>query len=206
MVSWTTNTSSLWWPRWVANSCVTTGTCTNASHYWQSWVSATASSCNHNPWPAWQARVSFQSAPRVQHVSSPEEREQARLHQEEAVRRQKEREAALRKIAERAEALLCGNLTKAQIEQLTRSGKFLVETKSGRIYEIRRGQQHNVFLLGPDGQPIEEFCAHPSGGLPDADAMLAQKLVLETDEEHFCRIANRWDRRNGRRAPIVRTA
>jgi hypothetical protein len=35
------------------------------------------------------------------------------------------------------------------------------------------------------------WCAHPPGGLPDADAHLAQMLHLITDEDGFMRVANR---------------
>jgi hypothetical protein len=34
------------------------------------------------------------------------------------------------------------------------------------------------------------FCAHPETDLPDADTMLAQKLMLEADEAGFLAIAN----------------
>lgn len=50
----------------------------------------------------------------------------------------------------------------------------------------------NIELLDDTGKPIERLCAHPALYCPDEDTMLAQKLAIETDEESFRRIANRW--------------
>ena len=45
--------------------------------------------------------------------------------------------------------------------------------------------------LDEGGRPAEVYCIHPSEWVPHEDNMLAQKLMLEYDEESFLRIANR---------------
>jgi hypothetical protein len=50
----------------------------------------------------------------------------------------------------------------------------------------------NVDLMpsGGGGERMASFCAHSPGDLPHSDHFLAQKRVLETDEESFLRVAN----------------
>ena len=53
------------------------------------------------------------------------------------------------------------------------------------------------------GVEIRSFCIHPTERVPDADSMLAQKLMLETDHDRFLKTANAHDlvpRTDGRRA------
>jgi hypothetical protein len=89
----------------------------------------------------------------------------------------------------RAEKLLTEHLTPAQREQLLAHGYFDVLV-SGKTYRINRGFAGNVHLL--DGRKaVSRFCIHPSERVPDADAMLSQKLLLEANEAEFIRIANR---------------
>ncbi len=79
---------------------------------------------------------------------------------------------------------------------------------NGKTYRILHGTHGNVRLLEPsivttpDGQTptlVERvsYCAQPDG-VPTEDAMLAQKLMLETDERKFLEIANWTDLRTGR--------
>ena len=96
----------------------------------------------------------------------------------------------------RAEKLLQETLSLAQREELALNGFFTLTTiaKSGeeRIYRIRRGRSRNVEQVDATGRRIKTLCAHPIAAVPDADTMLAQKLMLETPEmqEEFLRIAN----------------
>lgn len=91
----------------------------------------------------------------------------------------------------RAEKLLKAVLNPAQREQYERDQYFHVRGQSGRNYRIRAGNQHgNVFLLDEKNQEMISYCIQPVGGLPNADAHVAQKLMLETDEAAFLRIAN----------------
>jgi len=88
----------------------------------------------------------------------------------------------------KAEELLRSCLSREQDEDLTRRGWFDVPV-GDRTYRVKRGSAGNVFLLGQDGSEVEKYCIHPRG-VPAADAMLAQKLLLETDERKFRSVAN----------------
>ncbi len=96
---------------------------------------------------------------------------------------------------DRAEALLRENLSPEQLVDYRRRREFdVVKVKFGsppRRYRITRGWAGNVFLVGDDGAMVAKFCIHPVEEIPFADNMLAQKLMLELDEEQFLRVANR---------------
>lgn len=95
--------------------------------------------------------------------------------------------AAARKAAgERAERLLEACLTTEQRDQLRKEGCFTVHGRSGNIYQVRRGHVRNVYEL----RARRTYCCHAHANLPDADHMLAQKLMIETSEPDFLRLAN----------------
>lgn len=123
-------------------------------------------------------------------VAAPEWRAQA-----EAVEAQREaqrqRAAAHAERDARAERLLLSFLTPEQARSYTEDGSFLVTGSSGGRWRIRReGYQGNVDLLDEEGRQVAWWCIHPPGGLPDADAYLAQMLHLVTDEGSFRAIGN----------------
>ncbi len=105
-------------------------------------------------------------------------------HRVEQERRQAEQEAK-----NKAEILLLKHLSEKQREDLKQKGYFLVEV-AGEIYKIMRGFAGNIKLLDKAGRDAKSFCIHPRERVPDADAMLAQKLLLEADTERFHKIAN----------------
>jgi len=115
--------------------------------------------------------------------------EEARRRQEEANRTAEERRRAEQEAKDRAEALLLRNLSSQQKEDLRTKNYFLVEV-GGETYKIQRGFSGNVKQLNKAGQEIRSFCIHPAERVPDADSMLAQKLLLETDPERFFKTAN----------------
>ncbi len=95
----------------------------------------------------------------------------------------------------RAEGLLREHLTERQQQDLSSRGYFdVVNFKSKRHYRIRRGRAGNVYLLdGPCGREVKKLCCHPNERVPDADTMLAQKLLIEFNEELFLKTANITD-------------
>lgn len=103
----------------------------------------------------------------------------------------------------RAEDLLREHLTERQKQDLGEKNYFdvcSVNFRAGtrRYYRIHRGRAGNVQELdGPQGRAIKKFCCHPLEHVPDADTMLAQKLMLEMSEELFLKTANITDLRNG---------
>lgn len=103
---------------------------------------------------------------------------------------QAETEVAARKLAEaKAEVLLRQLLTPEQQDDLDKKRCFYLHS-GGKKYRIDRGRTGNVKLVDELDQVVESYCIHPSIACPDADTMLAQKLLLETDIETFERVAN----------------
>jgi hypothetical protein len=207
------------WGNWVTAACnacssytLSSGTSTDGA--WNNWVISTGTSASTSTiWTGWaeQADHAIRAAIRARHIVKappPETTEQriareerqmkeraeaelrAKAYQEQQKKEQAERDRAKR----RARRLLTSNLTKEQHESLEKFGFFEVVVE-GKTYRIRQGTHGNVRLLGADGKESKSFCIQPNG-VPDEDAMLAQKLMLETDEASFLRIANARDLRN----------
>jgi hypothetical protein len=91
-----------------------------------------------------------------------------------------------RKARLRAEALLWAWLSPAQRQQYRARRWFEVTTTSGRRYRILRG---GVVRLDPRGSA---YCIEATSSVPVADEMLANKLLLETDERRFLATAHRF--------------
>jgi hypothetical protein len=91
-----------------------------------------------------------------------------------------------RRARRRAEALLWSWLSPAQRRQYRRRRWFEVSTASGRRYRILRD---GVVRLGPRGSG---YCIEATSPVPVADEMLANKLLLETDERRFLATAHRF--------------
>jgi hypothetical protein len=86
----------------------------------------------------------------------------------------------------RAEALLWAWLSPVQREQYRARGWFEVITASGRRYRVMRGA---VVRRDPRGSG---YCIEATSPVPVADEMLANKLLLETDERRFLATAHRF--------------
>ncbi len=134
--------------------------------------------------------------PIIQSVLYPTVEEQQRIaaeerfFEEELARQTAPIIAARAKVTARAESLLLSALTPDQTKDFRKTSEFTVISKDGkRTYRITYGIAGNVILI-EKGKPVARYCIHPTG-IPTEDVMLAQKLMLETDEESFLRIANR---------------
>ncbi len=94
----------------------------------------------------------------------------------------------------RAMALLRSTLDDKQIEDLETHSHFYVIGSSGRRYKIGV-----ISIVGnveevDDSGVVARYCAHPMN-VPIGDAVLAQKLWLEHDEDEFKKAANcHWQR------------
>jgi hypothetical protein len=88
----------------------------------------------------------------------------------------------------REEALLLGWLSPSQRAQYLERGWFEVRTVTGR-YRIGRGA---IVRLEPRGSA---YCIEATSPVPVADEMLANKLLLETDERRFLATAHRYRHR-----------
>jgi hypothetical protein len=163
-------TTSPTWTNWNTNTSST-------STVWDYWVPYTAiSNTGHYyytnvVWDSWQAPQNVY----VPKKSSRQEEDQRKLAEE------------------RAEELLKEHLTDEQREMYERVKKFHVITEKGKRYEIdcsNKKRMHNVYELDDKGIRKIEHCIYQGNWGPLGDNYLAQKLMLETDEEAFRRIAN----------------
>jgi hypothetical protein len=93
---------------------------------------------------------------------------------------------------ERAEALLRELLTEGEYAQLERRGYLEVRSPSQpeRTYRVprRRGQ----VVVCERGVPIMRLCVQSVEPIPDGDAVLLHKLMIEGNEAEYLRIANRF--------------
>jgi hypothetical protein len=93
--------------------------------------------------------------------------------------------------AEKAQALLMEWLSPAQLAQYESNGYFEVTgSHSGKRYRIRRREHMNVDELDESRARVAVWCFKPEGYLPVGDIMLAQKVMLETNERAALVIAN----------------
>lgn len=109
---------------------------------------------------------------------------------EAAVARSRATDERYQVAAQRADQLLISILNEVQRRHLRDHGFFFVRGRE-HLYRIRKGRVANVDLVGPNGEVVDRFCAHPLIDCPLGDVMASQKLMLETDEAGFVRLANR---------------
>ena len=84
-------------------------------------------------------------------------------------------------------------LSPDQRAQSDDSGTFeVVGCRSGKRYRIYRGTAQNVFEIDEAGELKLGLCFTPYGNLVAGDAMLAQKIALETNENGALAVANRF--------------
>lgn len=199
------------WTIWVTSNSTTASTLDTGT--WETWYStsstttATTSTVVWDNWNRqWRGASQLVSRNYAKPVETEEQRterlaREERLRQEAVERRRLNeerwaREAEEKKAAEaRAEVLLKEHLDEEQRKQLKERNYFELRTiqKDGteRVYRVNRGRQGNVQQIDPANQQvIRRFCIHPTLQVPDADTMLAQKLMLEHAEEDFIKTAN----------------
>ncbi len=95
---------------------------------------------------------------------------------------------------ERAWALLLEHLTPPQRETFDKNKWFVVEGgKSGKKYRIEANDDLIANIAVMDGTVIQHrLCGHCDiRKVPLGDHLLAQKLMLESAEDEFLRVANR---------------
>lgn len=189
---------------WFNASTTTAQTMTYDAWYQQFGLTAstTAYTTNHNPgwvhnngvWQAWQTSTAHTVRPGV--VAAPmtvEEKEKLAWHnrREKLIWHNRQRSATLRRRrAERvAEGLLLETLDDDQAAEYRRHERFTLIVGE-RKYRIRKGMHGNIDLLDGEDRVVERLCVFAKGGVPPQDNMLAQKLVLETDEAHLRERAN----------------
>jgi len=109
--------------------------------------------------------------------------------------RQREMSAAKK----RAEGLLRNSITGEQYRQLLDRGYLEIPSRlyPGYLYRIPRNQQRvqiyetSQSSIAPYSRKLAELCVVPCDPVPDADMVLAHKLMIEADEQTYLSIANR---------------
>jgi hypothetical protein len=90
--------------------------------------------------------------------------------------------------AVRASSLLRRHLSREQRVSFAARGYFELVSEWGRRYRVTEGNCRNVYSLvrDEDGawQPFQCFCLM-APSVPVGDLLLTQKLLLETNEQHF---------------------
>ena len=165
---------------------------TTGSNYstWNDWAFNTNATATSVIWTRWNERYTTDCT--TDGFLAPERAAEAAAAAARNVERGLARIREVETAELRAEGLLQEHLTERQKYDLSTKGYFdVVNFKSKRHYRIRRGRAQNVFLLdGPGGREVKRLCCHPNERVPDADTMLAQKLLIEFNEELFLKTAN----------------
>lgn len=111
-----------------------------------------------------------------------------------------EKEIAEREAAQqRALEFLHDNLNDEQRRQFKQNDYFTIRSQFGHIYRINKYSQMNVEWISEHGQKQATLCVVPSKPVPLGDQLLMQKIMLETNERGFLKVANVM---HGRR-PII---
>lgn len=97
--------------------------------------------------------------------------------------------AAAEAAESRADQLLTSLLTPSQAQEYRDQKRFELQI-NGKTYRINKGRAGNVQLI-EGGKPVAQYCAHPDIWVPNGDNMVAQMLMLQTDEAMFLKTANR---------------
>jgi len=88
--------------------------------------------------------------------------------------------------------LLVQNLSNTQRREFARRSCFEVTGGvTGKRYRIGASHMYNVALLDEGGDCEYLLCFAPTGELPLADVLLAQKLTLELYESEALKVANK---------------
>jgi hypothetical protein len=179
-------------PTYVASSAVT--------HYMSNWTQwSYASTCATSAatatwqlydsvWGVGHVTIEKPQAPAVVSEETRRRFEAERAAHDEQLRQYtREKRAKEEESRKRARALLMQSLTRDQQRSLEERSYFDLNV-GGKHYRIRQGTHGNVRLVQGEQETVS-YCAQPDD-VPAEDAMLAQKLMLETDEAAFLRVAN----------------
>lgn len=196
----TTGTTKVIWANWVtASNTITTSASTDT--IWRIWsdstnttASITTTAATDTIWPIW-VNQSIQTIRPVGAPISPQVAAEAaaeRARRDEAYRAQRAEEDRKRALAdERARQLLVSVLSDQQKKDLANNGYFFVDAPSGRRYRIDKGRSGNVKVIDKvTGVWTESLCIHQRDDVPVYDTMVMQKLLIETAEDEFRKVAN----------------
>lgn len=148
-------------------------------------------------WPTWNDTYAVEAVDRENQIrrdilsgKRPSAEQQEKWRQEEIARKDAEAKRLREELTakDKAIVLLKSCLTPQQIEEYEQKSCFHLHV-GGKVYRIEKGSHGNVKLVDKDGKVKRSFCVAPRG-VPEGDTLLAQKLLLETDEKRFYELAN----------------
>lgn len=173
------------WDRWTGTKVFTT----SSTAIWTGWVSDTTYTCasistssSTGVWYDWNCSPVVKTAEQIARDEARAIEYKARCL---ALRLERE------KAQEVAEQLLLEHLNPEQTEDYKQHCHFTIRGRNNVRFRIRKGRSGNVDVVNAAGRIDYRLCAHPAMDVPDCDTMLAQKIMLELDEDNFMRIANR---------------
>jgi len=152
---------------------------------------------NLQVWDNWNGAYTVGATNREQQIvrdiqagRRPSAEQQEKWRQEEIACKEAEAKRLREELAakDKAIVLLKSCLTLQQIEEYEQKSCFHLHV-GGKVYRIEKGSHGNVKLMDKDGKVKRSFCVQPRG-VPEGDVLLAQKLLLETDEKRFYELAN----------------
>jgi hypothetical protein len=95
------------------------------------------------------------------------------------------------RVARVALELLMGCLDDDQRQEFETTKSFQVRGgRTGRTYRINHGRHGNIGVVDDNGHTLMNVCCHPKEVVPDGDTVLAQKFMIESDEDAFLATAN----------------
>jgi len=102
------------------------------------------------------------------------------------------RQRRLARAERRADRLVRELLTPGELAQLEERGYLDVPSQAtpGRFYRVPA--RPGLVTVMESGRPIVRLCLHPTRKLPDAEHVIAHKLLLEGAEAEYWQMANRW--------------
>lgn len=158
---------------------------------WQVWTTSNATTMTGAAWDYWVTTAlgttnTLTGTYRPDPLTEDQLRQQRAQWEERQARERADREEAVK----RAETLLHGALTRHQRQMLKSRRRFYVRSQHGRRYEIERGHHANVYEVDRRGRRLARLCIYTTGGTPEGDCMLAQKLHLQSNEDEFRRVAH----------------
>ena len=168
---------------------------TSGMGVWGIWTgttyTSTITSTGTSVWHSWADNGNQRGLPMERRIVTAEEA--AAEDQKRAVYRARQRVLRLEreKAQDTAEKLLLDNLNAEQVAEYKQHYHFTIRGRNNVRFRIRKGRSGNVDVINPSGLIDYRLCAHPAMDVPDCDTMLAQKIMLELDQDAFMRVANR---------------
>lgn len=95
---------------------------------------------------------------------------------------------------EKAEKLLLSCLSRQQKKDYKQHEYFIViGNATGNRYKITKGRIKNIYLIHDYDDHVARHCVESNERVPMGDHLLAQKLLIEANEEEFLRVKIDWN-------------